>query len=339
MISLKKHIDSYDKELQVVVLDCYRETLVAMGAGAARALPVLGSDFSRSLNALASQISRDTPPAVITETKKRVISDLDRWGEKGVRYFAEKTREVKEIMTAVASALEAVGARDQRFGSRLNEFTARLEEIAHLEDVSAAREALVRSAGELTSQIATMAEEGRSATARLRADLDGYRMRLEEAERQGASDMLTGLANRAACELALAEHVSRKEHFCVLFLDLNGFKGINDRHGHQAGDRLLREFSKELRAHIGPADVASRWGGDEFVCILKCSTGQIAAYRDRISSWVFGEYKLDNTGPSHQKVLVSAAMGFAEWDRSETVEALIARADAAMYKDKKTAVA
>jgi diguanylate cyclase (GGDEF)-like protein len=110
-----------------------------------------------------------------------------------------------------------------------------------------------------------MAEEGRNATPRLRSEVDAYRVRLEEAERQRASDMVTGLANRAACELALAGQVSRKEHFCVLFLDLNGFKGINDRHCHQAGDSLLRKFSQELRAQIGPADLAGRWGGDEFI--------------------------------------------------------------------------
>jgi diguanylate cyclase (GGDEF)-like protein len=336
MISLKKHIDSYEKQLQRVVIDCYRETVVAMGAAASRALPALGSDFNRSLNALASGISRNATPAGITATNQTLVSELDRWGEKGVGYFAEKTKEVKEIMTAVASALEAVGARDQRFGVRLNEFTAQLGEIAHLEDVSAARKALLQSAGQLTSYIATMAEEGRDATARLRAEVDAYRNRLQEAERQGASDTVTGLANRAACEIALVEQVSKKEEFCVLFLDLNGFKSINDRYGHLAGDSLLRKFSQELRAQIRPTDLASRWGGDEFVCILKCSIAQVADYRDRISNWAFGEYKLD-AGSNNQKVVLSAAMGFAQWNRSETVKELVARADAAMYEDKTSA--
>ena len=83
-------------------------------------------------------------------------------------------------------------------------------------------------------------------------------------------DGLTGLANRAGFEAALAERVARAkaEPFALLYFDLDGFKAVNDTHGHETGDRLLCEVAARARAALREGDLCARLGGDEFAAIV-----------------------------------------------------------------------
>jgi len=91
-------------------------------------------------------------------------------------------------------------------------------------------------------------------------------------EHQASHDALTGLANRAASttHLARALEAARegRTRVALLFLDLDGFKGVNDAHGHRAGDDVLREVAQRLTAAVRDGDLAGRLGGDEFVVVL-----------------------------------------------------------------------
>jgi diguanylate cyclase (GGDEF)-like protein len=101
------------------------------------------------------------------------------------------------------------------------------------------------------------------------------------------TDPLTGLPNYGAFQEALAninDHRDYSEALAVLFLDLDDFKRMNDRHGHQAGDEILRELGRRLRAVVRPRDVVARVGGDEFVVILThlSSLGEAKVIAERI---------------------------------------------------------
>ncbi|RRJ85257.1 GGDEF domain-containing protein [Aestuariirhabdus litorea] len=90
--------------------------------------------------------------------------------------------------------------------------------------------------------------------------------------RQATTDPLTGLFNRAMLmsnmELAISE-AQPDEHFAILMFDLDYFKRINDTYGHMTGDEVLREFAKLVKAHLRPTDVVGRYGGEEFVALLR----------------------------------------------------------------------
>ena len=119
-------------------------------------------------------------------------------------------------------------------------------------------------------------------------------------------------------------------------LDLNGFKQINDRHGHLAGDELLRQFAGELRRLRAWAILWDAGGGDEFVVLLSCDAAGARLHTNRIREWVFGKYTLEGgEGKKPLEVRVEATMGLAEWHAGDTMEQVIASADAAMYHDKK----
>ena len=122
----------------------------------------------------------------------------------------------------------------------------------------------------------------------------------------------------------------------MAFLDLNPFKQVNDKYGHKPGDELLKQFATELRLNMRPGDSAGRWSGDEFVMVMECDLAGATVVIDRMRKWVFGQYTLCG-GQDGQKlrVRVDAAIGIAEWKLGETAMDTTARADEAMYVQKK----
>jgi diguanylate cyclase (GGDEF)-like protein len=95
------------------------------------------------------------------------------------------------------------------------------------------------------------------------------------------TDTLTGLANRRAAEERLAQEVERAARYShpltVLLADVDGFKAINDRHGHPAGDAVLRELAKRLQRVVRATDLLARWGGDEFMVVCPETDEEAAA--------------------------------------------------------------
>jgi diguanylate cyclase (GGDEF)-like protein len=115
--------------------------------------------------------------------------------------------------------------------------------------------------------------------------------------------------------------------------DLDGFKFVNDRYGHVAGDELLRQFAGELRASSRATDLVGRWGGDEFLIVLDASLQDARAQLERVQKWVCGSYELPGSGI---KLHVEASMGVAAFTPPETLGQLLNRADQAMYERKRS---
>jgi diguanylate cyclase (GGDEF)-like protein len=131
----------------------------------------------------------------------------------------------------------------------------------------------------------------------------------------------------------MQRRIAAKEPFCVVMLDLNGFKQVNDTYGHQAGDDLLKQFSTELRSASRATDVVGRWGGDEFIVVLDGNLTEARSHVERMQKWVFGSYTLQ-TGLEGLKVEANAALGLVEWQAGEDIKEVLARADALMHKQK-----
>jgi diguanylate cyclase (GGDEF)-like protein len=148
-------------------------------------------------------------------------------------------------------------------------------------------------------------------------------------------DPLTGLANRSLLLDRLAQSVAvswrQDARPAALFLDLDGFKAVNDSLGHKAGDRLLVRIADTLRALVRPTDTVARFGGDEFVILCEDVTGgetQLASLVDRVRGGVAASFTVGD----ELAVTVSVGAAIAEDDCDP--EALLARADAAMYAAK-----
>ena len=178
------------------------------------------------------------------------------------------------------------------------------------------RRAIIEGAHSLRECVARMAEDSKASVAHLTAEVTAYRARLEEAERASNTDPLTRLDNRYAFEKHLEERIELKKPFCLIMIDLNGFKMVNDRLGHIAGDDLLKQFADGLKSQFGPDEIICRWGGDEFVLIVDGKLGDGQAKINRLRH-CFREYKI-NGAHEDTKVPLSAAVGIAQWDGRES---------------------
>jgi diguanylate cyclase (GGDEF)-like protein len=150
-------------------------------------------------------------------------------------------------------------------------------------------------------------------------------------------DPLTGLFNRRYMEETLELEISRaerKEHSIgVIMLDIDHFKGFNDRFGHAAGDELLQALAQLIRSNLRAGDVACRYGGEEFVLILPEATEEVAARRAEDMRGRAREMDVRHLETVVGPVSVSLGVGLYP-DHGRTREELLAAADAALYEAK-----
>lgn len=158
---------------------------------------------------------------------------------------------------------------------------------------------------------------------------------LQNAKHQATHDVLTGLPNRAVFNDLVGRQIAVSEragtHFSVLFIDLDGFKPVNDIHGHAAGDKILCEVSKRLRGELRESDMAARFGGDEFAVILVGTpTSQAKKVADKLGTTLSAAYDFEG-----RAISISASIGLAGYpDAGVTDHELLRMADQAMYQAK-----
>jgi two-component system, cell cycle response regulator len=159
---------------------------------------------------------------------------------------------------------------------------------------------------------------------------------VEHTERLASHDQLTGIMNRRAFNAALKREISQAERLnidvCLLLLDVDKFKAVNDTHGHPMGDSVLAAVGKSLPSMLRGYDYAARWGGEEFVVALP-HTGEAGALKvaERIRARIEA---LALTTPSGERLPITASIGVAVRRPGEALEALVERADKAMYEAK-----
>lgn len=154
-------------------------------------------------------------------------------------------------------------------------------------------------------------------------------------------DPLTGVCNRRSFEESVdREFEAAGKHqwpLSVIFVDLDHFKGVNDGHGHQAGDLMLRDVANLLQASIRDSDIVARYGGDEFVLLLP---GVDAPLANRVAGRITaGAHSRRVEAAPGQMISVTLSLGVATFDSAsqfKTAQELLAAADAALYHSKRS---
>ena len=182
---------------------------------------------------------------------------------------------------------------------------------------------------------ASESETLRQALARLEAENAALRARLEESEAQADRDSLAPTLNRRGFMRELHRTLSvlerYKRHAAVLYLDLDGFKALNDSHGHAAGDAVLRGIGRLLVDQVRESDVVGRLGGDEFAVILNDVSAEEAARKAAALVAAIEAARFPFEGVGHR---LRASLGLHVLENPEPAEDALARADEAMYAEK-----
>jgi diguanylate cyclase (GGDEF)-like protein len=241
---------------------------------------------------------------------------------------AERASAAEAIEKAAAERTASLEAREKAGAER--------DSIANTRDRAAAERDSIANTRDRAA-----AERGTSAVSRLTAGRDDAaddgedpaleRARLEAELQRAHLDALTGAFRREMGRLALRNEIERARRsngkFVIAFIDVDGLKGVNDRDGHAAGDRVLRTLAATMRANLRSYDPIVRFGGDEFICGI--SSIDPSEVQHRIG--VIDQSLRNATG-------VGITAGLAELTSNESLDELTAKADAALIEAKRNRV-
>ena len=236
-------------------------------------------------------------------------------------------RRLTRPMDALSHAIERAAKTDEGGGKVID--IPVVNGFHEVQVLSRAMRELVRSEGAHRLALETMNQQLESTVAARTAELQELLLR----------DVLTGLPNRRALMEALPEALHRAARSgkpcALLFLDLDGFKAINDTHGHEQGDELLRQFGVRIAQAVRKTDTVARLAGDEFVVILEGlnDAGDACEKAERLLPVLGAPYALAGGALT---VGVSVGVALHLPDESHDVEGWMTRADNAMYAAKRS---
>ncbi|WP_239164086.1 diguanylate cyclase domain-containing protein [Actinoplanes palleronii] len=276
---------------------------------------------------LMRRLTETLPQAILQiDTERRIVYRNERAARRmgvragevfgGARFDTVAPADRTSVDDAVVAVLGSGDDIDLEYGHREPGRGARR--------IRANLRALTDEAGAVTGAIICLADV-----------TEEVRLR-EELRHRATFDALTGCLNRSATLAELQDAVTgadRTSGTAVIFLDLNGFKQVNDRYGHATGDRLLADVATRLRLAISSAGVVGRLGGDEFVVI--CRDVPDAGRAERIGTDLLAALRAGGVEAGGLLLRPEASVGVA-WSPDGGTEDLIARADAAMYQAKRT---
>lgn len=260
----------------------------------------------------------------------------------------DQSKEIKADVEAAAEQLGSVNAVLTNNAKVMPPFPTIEEVIAQNEEaekkVIKAAEDLQQVNAELTKQVTERIDieselrETQNDLLEVRADLSKSQEKEKDALHIALHDPLTGLPNRLLLEQYLDHGLTQSRRYghklALMFIDLDKFKSINDSYGHEIGDRVLITVAKRLQAFVRGEDVVSRWGGDEFVCILSNINleSDVISLAEKMVDRIAEPCEFDGIVLS-----VSATIGIAICPRDgETAEILFKQVDRAMYRSKGT---
>jgi diguanylate cyclase len=249
---------------------------------------------------------------------------------------AHISAEMHKVMKGIAESASQTGMQAGDFGDQLTSLTVALQQQSHDQLAAHVVRALEgtndmkNSVQALQNKVAASQDEIK----RLREDLDRTRS-------QAMLDPLTGLLNRQGFDQSLQSLMSRPvedgDSHCLMMLDIDHFKHVNDTHGHLAGDRVIRGLGEILRTSVQkPDQIAARYGGEEFALVLpKTSTTEAAQMAETIRQRTKA-MKLRKRDTQEVLLTITISSGLTRLQPGDDALSLIARADAALYQSKNT---
>jgi diguanylate cyclase len=280
------------------------------------------------LNSLLSQ-KRELTTAILDDLQDRFfggasVTDVHSIGER-----------LRTELSALTSTIGAAGSRTAAYGNTLSAVAGQLSQHKDSTQIRPLVDGLITATKVMESHSRALEDRLQASN----AEVGQLKEKLEAIQKEALTDPLTGLANRkhfdAALDQAISEANASQQPLCLLMGDVDHFKRFNDTWGHLTGDQVLRLVSKCLKDSVKGRDTAARYGGEEFAVILPGTSvinGRTVA--EQIRHTVENK-KIVKKSTGETLGSITLSMGCAVYDRGETADQLIQRADACLYSAKR----
>ena len=260
------------------------------------------------------------------------LQEVDRQLQDSGRFYDESRQAGEQLDSAVKREITGIGDR-MREATDLEQLKHALQ--THIDIVIAQldrhREAEQERSRQASRQIAAMSAR----LSEMESEAGSLRSRVNRERNQALTDALTGIPNRLAYEERLAQEVARWKRFgtplVLAVWDIDHFKKVNDRFGHKAGDKVLRNIARLLAEHMRETDFVARYGGEEFAMLM---TGSPLDACLHVAEKLRAAVQATGFHFREQAVTITASCGLAEMRDGDSTEQWFERADQALYRAK-----
>lgn len=294
--------------------------------------------FTKHIDSLAEDLSADKKlsqkESLYEKSKKKILDFIDRYKH----YLEDREREFKEIIRLLSKAMADLGVDNQEYNDTLKKKTDRIEKLTTLEDVKIIKNSIQQEVAEIRSAMTEKQKKDQQQISILSEKITILEEELKKAESKSLKDGLTGIYNRMAFDQKIKRMMDHQAvgngFFCLLMIDIDDFKNINDQFGHQVGDRVLLAVVKKFLGIIRLDDFSARYGGEEFAVILPETPLKTAVKKAKeiCKSLALTRYAVSSN--SDQQIKITVSIGVAQSSKGDTEDALVNRADRALYEAK-----
>jgi diguanylate cyclase (GGDEF)-like protein len=339
IVSLKASIEAWDQvdALLRQSIETYARTLghieQHLSRKATEKFGVEGLDFRSQQAALADRKGASISGLSALESVSREVElELRAFGERLCQNAcsSQDLRDVAAVLEQAISGILETGSKHQEV---MRSAAGRLRTASESDNVTALRILVRYQSAELVRLADEAGRESQNLAAALRIQVGELTAGLKIAHEEAREDPLTGMLNRRALKEIMDEFQAKETPRCLILLDLDRFKSINDKFGYLAGDELLRQVAARIRSSLLPSCAAARWGGDEFIVLVDGSLSTGMSLAQTLDQRLRNRYKLGDGKLS--SVFAQASVGLSDWKRGDDVESVIQRADLALKSKKR----
>jgi len=287
-------------------------------------------------------LAASTPPLTVRrldDVQQRLRDVIFKQSEAKER-SAQAQTQMRELLATFIERLAQMDESSSNYNEKMEDCAARIGQATQLQDIMPLLEEVIAStrAMALSSRMARAElQDLRERAEATHAEIEQLRRDLDHASTQARHDPLTGTLNRKGLDEAMEREIARARRqdtpLCVALLDVDNFKSINDRLGHDAGDEALKHLVQVTREVMRPQDQLARHGGEEFVLILPdTALAEGVKAMERLQRELTKRYFLQE----QERVLITFSAGVAQVEGDNGYADAIRRADQGMYLAKRS---